>query len=59
MTYAVEILRAAQKQLAKIDRQAQSRIIDSMRSSPPTLALRGARNSPDGQPGASVLVLTE
>ena len=31
MTYAVEILRAAQKQLAKIDRQAQSRIIDSMR----------------------------
>ena len=31
MTYAVEILRAAQKQLAKIDPQAQSRIIDSIR----------------------------
>jgi mRNA interferase RelE/StbE len=32
MTYAVEILRAAQKQLAKIERQAQSRIIDSIKS---------------------------
>jgi len=31
MIYAVEILRTAQKQLAKIDRQAQSRIIDSIR----------------------------
>ncbi len=31
MTYAVEILRAAQKQLAKIDRQAQSRVIDVIR----------------------------
>ena len=31
MTYAVEILRIDQKQLAKIDRQAQSRIIDSIR----------------------------
>ena len=31
MTYAVEILRAAQKQLAKIDRQVQSRIIASIR----------------------------
>jgi mRNA interferase RelE/StbE len=31
MTYAVEILRIAQKQLAKIDRQAQSRIIESIR----------------------------
>ena len=31
MTYAVEILRAAQKQLARIDRQAQARIIVSIR----------------------------
>lgn len=31
MTYAIEILRAAQKELAKIDRQAQSRIIASIR----------------------------
>jgi len=31
MTYAVEILRAAQKELAKIDRHAQSRIIASIR----------------------------
>ncbi len=31
MTYAVEILRAAQKQLAKLDRQAQSRAIESIR----------------------------
>jgi len=31
MTYAVKILRTAQKQLAKIDRQAQSRIIDAIR----------------------------
>jgi mRNA interferase RelE/StbE len=32
MTYAVEILRTAQKQLAKIDRQAQGPIIDSIRT---------------------------
>ncbi|MDP6631050.1 MAG: type II toxin-antitoxin system RelE/ParE family toxin [Kiritimatiellia bacterium] len=32
MTYAVEILRAAQKQLAKIDRQAQARVIDAVRA---------------------------
>ncbi|MCF7855662.1 MAG: type II toxin-antitoxin system RelE/ParE family toxin [Candidatus Pacebacteria bacterium] len=32
MTYAVEILRAAQKELAKIDRQAQSRIIAAIRN---------------------------
>ena len=32
MTYAVEILRTAQKQLAKIDRQAQARIIESIRA---------------------------
>jgi mRNA interferase RelE/StbE len=32
MTYAVEILRSAQRQLAKIDRQAQERIIDSIRA---------------------------
>jgi len=32
MTYAVEILRAAQKQLAKIDRQAQTRVINSIRA---------------------------
>ena len=31
MTYAVEILRAAQKELATIDRQAQARIIASIR----------------------------
>jgi mRNA interferase RelE/StbE len=31
MTYAVEILRPAQRQLAKIDRQAQGHIIDSIR----------------------------
>lgn len=31
MTYAVEILRVAQKELTKIDRQAQSRIIASIR----------------------------
>ena len=31
MTYAVEILRIAQKQLAKLDRQAQTLIIDSIR----------------------------
>ncbi|MBT3192520.1 MAG: type II toxin-antitoxin system RelE/ParE family toxin [Verrucomicrobia bacterium] len=31
MTYAVRILRTAQKQLAKIDRQTQSRIINSIR----------------------------
>ena len=30
MTYAVDILRTAQKQLAKLDRQAQVRIIDSV-----------------------------
>jgi len=32
MTYAVEILRTAQKQLAKCDRQAQPRIIDAIRT---------------------------
>jgi mRNA interferase RelE/StbE len=32
MTYAVEILRTAQRQLAKIDRQAQGDIIDSIRA---------------------------
>ena len=32
MKYAVEILRSAQRQLAKIDRQAQERIIDSIRA---------------------------
>ena len=31
MMYAVEILRTAQKKLAKLDRQAQSRIIDAIR----------------------------
>ena len=31
MRYAVEILRTAQKQLSRLDRQAQSRIIDSIR----------------------------
>ena len=31
MTYAVEILRSAQKQLSKIDRQDQSRIIASIK----------------------------
>lgn len=31
MKYAVEILRTAQKQLAQLDRQAQSRIIESIR----------------------------
>jgi mRNA interferase RelE/StbE len=32
MIYAVEILRSAQRQLAKIDPQAQERIIDSIRA---------------------------
>jgi mRNA interferase RelE/StbE len=32
MTYAVEILRTAQRQFAKIDRQAQGHIIDSIRA---------------------------
>ena len=32
MTYAVEILRTAQKQLAQYDRQAQPRIIDEIRT---------------------------
>ena len=32
MTYTVEILRSAQKHLAKIERKAQSRIIDSIRA---------------------------
>ena len=32
MTYAVEILRSAQKQLAKIDQQEQGHIIDSIRA---------------------------
>jgi len=32
VTYTIEILRAAQKQLAKIDRQHQPRIIDAIRS---------------------------
>ena len=32
MTYTVDILRSAQKQLAKIDRQDQSRIISAMRA---------------------------
>lgn len=32
MTYAVEILRAAQKQLARIDRQAQTRVINAIRA---------------------------
>jgi mRNA interferase RelE/StbE len=32
MIYAVEILRSAQKQLAKIDTQTQERIIDSIRA---------------------------
>jgi mRNA interferase RelE/StbE len=32
MIYAVEILRSAQKQLAKIDPQTQERIIDSIRA---------------------------
>lgn len=31
MTYAIKILRSAQKQLAKIDRQDQSRIISGIR----------------------------
>lgn len=37
MTYAVEILRIAQKQLAKIDRQARSRVVN---------AIRGLANNP-------------
>lgn len=32
MSYTVEILRVAQKQLARLDRQAQKRIIDAIRS---------------------------
>ncbi len=32
MTYSVEILRSAQKQLARIDRQDQSRIISAIQS---------------------------
>jgi mRNA interferase RelE/StbE len=32
MTYAVEILRTAQRQLAKIDRQEQAHIIESIRA---------------------------
>jgi len=32
MAYAVEILRSAQRQLAKLDQQAQGRIIDSIRA---------------------------
>ena len=32
MTYRVEILRSAQKQLAKVDRQDQSRIISAIRA---------------------------
>ena len=32
MSYSIEILRVAQKQLAKIDRQQQSRIIDAIQS---------------------------
>ena len=32
VTYRVEILRSAQKQLAKIDRQDQSRIISAIRA---------------------------
>lgn len=31
MTYSIEILRVAQKQLAKIDRAQQQRIIDAIR----------------------------
>ena len=31
MTYSIEILRVAQKQLAKIDRAQQQRIIDAVR----------------------------
>ncbi len=31
MTYSIEILRVAQKQLAKIDRDRQQRIIDAIR----------------------------
>lgn len=32
MSYSIEILRVAQKQLAKIDRASQQRIIDGIRS---------------------------
>jgi mRNA-degrading endonuclease RelE of RelBE toxin-antitoxin system len=32
MTYAVEILRSAQKQLANLDQQAQGHLIDSIRA---------------------------
>ena len=32
MSYSIEILRVAQKQLAKIDRAGQQRIIDGIRS---------------------------
>ncbi|NQT85923.1 type II toxin-antitoxin system RelE/ParE family toxin [bacterium] len=32
MSYTIEILRSAQKQLARIDRQYQSRIIDAIRA---------------------------
>ena len=32
MTYAIEILRVAQRQLAKIDRQHRPRIIDAIRA---------------------------
>ena len=32
MSYTIEILRVAQKQLAKIDRQHQTRIIDAIRA---------------------------
>ena len=31
MTYAIEILRSAQKQLAKLDRKVQPRIIETIR----------------------------
>lgn len=31
MTYSIEILRSAQKQLARIDRKAQSRIINAIK----------------------------
>lgn len=32
MSYSVEILRSAQKQLARLDRTSQTRIIDTIRS---------------------------
>jgi len=58
VTYTVEILRSAQKQLAQIDGQDRQRIIDAIRALADDPRPRGCKKLSGGPPGASELAHT-